>query len=126
MANRALRWSGYGDLFLYTIRDRPAVVRALGRTRLTSRALGPTLGLPARAWGGLASGGTLRGFQFLAQPLDFRLKPLVLPLQPLVLFLPLLPPLLGLLVFLPRTAQFLRQFPDVRERVDGLEKQIIL
>jgi hypothetical protein len=103
-AGRALRWRRYGDLFVYTIRDRPPVVRAMGRTRLTPGSSGLTLGKTTGERGGLASGGTLRSFQFLAQPLDFLLQPLALPLQPLVLFLQLLVSSAGLVAFLPRKA----------------------
>jgi hypothetical protein len=53
--------------------------------------------------GGLASRGTLCGFQVLAQPLDFLLQPLVLPLQSLVLILQLLYPPPRLLAFFPHT-----------------------
>jgi hypothetical protein len=47
-------------------------------------------------------------------------------LQPRFLSLQLLVPPTGLVAFFPRTAQLLRQFPDAAERVEGLEKQIIL
>jgi hypothetical protein len=114
------------DVFVYMIRDWPLVVRAMGRTRLTSRAFGPTLGLPAGERRGLAPGGTLRGFQFLLQPLDFLSQPPPLFVQPLVLLLQLLIPPVGMVAFLPSTAQLLRQFPDAKQRINGLEKQIIL
>src|SRR5664279_2687893 len=87
----------YRDLFVHTIRDRPPVVRAMGRTRLTPGSFGLTLGKTTGERGGLAAGGTLRGFQFLAQPLDFLLQ---LP----ILFLQLLVSSAGLVAFLPRTA----------------------
>jgi len=84
------------------------------------------LGLPTGERSGLAPTGTLRGLQFLAQSPDFFLQPLGLFLQPLVVLFQLPVPLAGLIAFLPRTAQFLHQFPDTAERVEGLEKQIIL
>jgi hypothetical protein len=96
-AGRALRGHRYRDLFVYTIRDRPPVVRAMSRTRLTPGSFGLTLGKTTGERGGLASRGTLRGFQVLAQPLDFLLE---LP----ILFLQLLVSSAGLVAFLPRTA----------------------
>ena len=77
-AGRALRGRRYGDLFVYMIRDRPPVVRAMGRARLTPGSLGLALGKTTGERSGLAPGGTLRGFQFLAQPLDFLSQPLAL------------------------------------------------
>ena len=50
----------------------------------------------------------------------------VVLLQPRFLSLQLLVPPTGLVAFFPRTTQLLRQFPDAAERVEGLEKQIIL
>jgi hypothetical protein len=101
------------------IRDRPAVVPAMGCTRLTPGSFGLTLGKTTGERGGLASGGTLRGFQFLAQYLDFLL-------EPLILFLQLLVSLAGLVAFLPRTTQLLHQISDAADRIEGFEKQIIL
>ena len=54
---------------------------AMGRTRLTSRALRLTLGFSAGERSGLAPAGTLRCFQFLAQPLVFLFEPLILLFQ---------------------------------------------
>ena len=96
-AGRALRGRRYGDFFVYPIRDRPPVVLAMGRTRLTSGSLGVALGKTTGERRGLASGGSLRGFQFLAQPL-------VLLLEPLILFLQLLNPSPGAFAFFQRTA----------------------
>ena len=103
-AGRALRGRRYGDLFVYLIWDWPLVVRAMGRTRLTPGSFGVAVGKTTGERGGLAPGGTLCGFQFLAQPLDFLLQTLVLFLQPLVVILQLLNPPPRLLAFFPRTA----------------------
>jgi len=70
--------------------------------------------------------GTLRGFQFLAQPLDFLFEPLALFFQPLVVVRQLLVASAGLVALFPRTAQLLHQFSDAADRIEGLEKQIIL
>lgn len=118
-AGRALSGYRHSDLFVYMIRDRPLMVRAMVHTRLTPRGLGATVGLTTGERSGLAPGGSLRSFQFLSQPLVFLL-------EPLILFLQLLVSPAGLVAFLPRTAQFLRQFSDAEDRVEGLEKQIIL
>ena len=125
-AGRTLLRSRYVDLFVYMIRDWPLVVRAMGRARLTSRAFGASLGLPTREWSGLAPGGTLRGFLFFPQPLDFLSQPPALFFQPLVLSLQLLIPPAGVVAFLPRITQLLRQFSDAVDRIERLEKQIIL
>ena len=85
-------------------------------------ALGKTTG----ERGGLAPGSTLRGFQLLAQPPIFLFQPLALSFQALVLLLQLLVSPADLVAFLPRTAQFLRQFSDAAERIEGLGKQIII
>jgi len=84
------------------------------------------LRFPTGERSGLAPGGTLRGFQFLAQPLNFLFEPLALFLQPLIVVLQLLVSPTGLVAFFPRTEQFLRQFSDAANRIEGLEKQIIL
>jgi hypothetical protein len=107
------------DLFVYMIWDGSLVMRAMGDTGLTPRTLGLTLELPAGERSGLPPGSTLRGFQFFAQPRVFLLEPLILFLQLLVFSA-------GLVTFLPRTTQFLHQFSDAADRVEGLEKQIIL
>jgi len=60
------------------IRDRSPVVRAMGRTRLASWTLRMALGLTTGERSGLAAGGALCGFQFLAQPLVFLFEPLIL------------------------------------------------
>jgi len=101
-------------------------VRAMGRTRLTPGGLGATLGKTTGERGGLAPGGTLCGFQFLAQPFDFLFEPLALLFQPLVVVRQLLIAPAGLVALFPRTAQLLRQFSDAADRIEGLEKQIIL
>ena len=81
------------------IRDRSRVVRAMGRTGLASWTL----------W-----------------ILVFLFEPLVLFLQPVVLTLQLLNPSPGSFAFFPRTAQLLRQFSNALDRIEGLEKPIIL
>ena len=96
------------------------------RPRLTPGRLGIRFRLPAGEGSGLALGGTLRRFQILAQPLVLFLQPLILLLQPLVLFFELLVLLPGLLSLSPRTAQFLRKFSHTPDRIEILEKQIIL
>jgi hypothetical protein len=109
--------------------------------------LGIRFPLPAGERSGLPFSGTLRCFQILAQPLVLFAQPLplipqalalfleplnlflqmlILFFKPLVLFLELLVLLPGLLSLPPRTAQFLRKFPNTPDRIEILEKQIIL
>ena len=78
------------------IRDGPLVMWAMGRTRLPAGAFGLTLGFSARERSGLAAGGALCGFQFLAQPL-------ILLFEPLILFFQLFNPSPGFGAFFPRT-----------------------
>jgi hypothetical protein len=118
-AGRALLWSRYGNFLVYVIRDWPLVVLAMGRTRLTPGSFGLAFGKTTGERGGLAPGGTLRGLQFLAQPL-------ILIFQPLVFLLQLLNPLPGSVAFFPCATQFLPQFPEAADRVERLEKQIII
>ena len=115
----ALLGSRYMDLFVYMIRDGSLVMRTMGGAGLTSRTLGLTVRSSARERSGLASRGTLGGFQLLAQPLIFFLELLIFFLQPLILSA-------CLVTFLPRTTQLLHQFSDAADRIEGLEKQIIL
>ena len=132
-ASRALLGNRYLDLFVHMIWDGPLVMRAMGGAGLTSRTSGLTLGISAGERSGLAPTGTLRSFQFFAQPVDFILESLALLLQPLLvlrqtglLSLQLLVSPAGLVTLLPRTAQLLGQFPDAAERVERFEKQIII
>ncbi len=78
------------DLFVYMIGDGSLAMGAMGGAGLTSRTFGLSLGLSARERSGLPPGGTLRRFQFFAQPL--------------VLLLQLLHPSTGSLAFFPHTA----------------------
>ena len=57
------------DLLIYVIGDRPVMVRAMRRPRLTPGTLGIRFWLPAGEGSGLPFSGTLRCFQILAQPL---------------------------------------------------------
>ncbi len=107
------------DLFVYMIGDGSLVMPAMSGAGLAPRTLGLTLGCSAGEWSGLPPGGTLRGFQFSAQPF-------VLLLEPPILLLQLLNPSAGPLAFFPRTPQLLHQFSDAADRVEGFEKQIIL
>ena len=118
-AVRTLCGSGDVDLFVYAIGNRPLVVGAMGRSGLAPRGFRLALRLAAGERSGLAPGSTLRGVQLLTQPL-------ILFLKPLVLFLQLLIPPAGLVAFLLRTTQLLRQLSDAAKRVEGLEKQTIL
>ena len=77
--------------------DGSLVVRAMGRTRLASGTFRMALGLTTGERRGLAAGGALRGFQFLAQPLVFLF-------EPLFLFLQLLNPSPSSFAFFPRAA----------------------
>ncbi|HEY7679101.1 MAG TPA: hypothetical protein VIC04_01190 [Terriglobia bacterium] len=107
------------DLFVYVIGDRPVVMRAMVGPRLTPWAFRVTLGLAAGEGSGLAPSGALRGFQFLPQPLVLFLEPLQFLSQALG-FIP------GLVALPPSTTQFLREFPNAPDRIEMLEKQIIL
>jgi hypothetical protein len=109
--------------------------------------LGIGFWLPAGEGSGLALGRTLRRLQILAQPLVLFAKPLpliaqalalfleplnlflqllILFFKPLFLFLELLVLLPGLLSLPPRMAQFLRKLSHTPDRIEILEKQIIL
>ena len=75
-AIRALPGNRYLDLLVYMLRDRPAVVLAIGYPGLAPRAFGVTFELAAGKRSGLAPGGALGQFQVLTQLLIFFLDPL--------------------------------------------------